>query len=68
MDVEVADEGLVWSIKSPKIVGKAQPVSKVIIFIGPRSDHSLPMSLTDGLTDSLTTLLKLDVTALLKIE
>ena len=24
------------------------------IFIGPRSDHSLPMSLTDSLTDSLT--------------
>ena len=32
--------------------------------IGPRSDHSLPMSLTH----SLRTLLKLDVTTLLKIE
>ena len=29
-----------------------------IIFIGPRSDHSLPMSLTNSLTHSLTTLLK----------
>ena len=37
-------------------------------FIGPRSDHSLPMSVTDSLTDSLTTFLKLDVTTLLKIE
>ena len=24
------------------------------VFIGPRSDHSLPMSVTDSLTDSLT--------------
>ena len=28
------------------------------LFIGPRSDHSLPMSLTHSLTHSLTTLLK----------
>ena len=41
-------------------------------FIGPRSDHSLLMSvthwLTDWLTDWLTNLLKPDVTTLLKIE
>ena len=30
------------------------------LFIGPRSDHSLPMSVTDSLTDSLTTLLKIE--------
>ena len=29
-------------------------------FIGPRSDHSLPMSVTDWLTHSLTSLLKLE--------
>ena len=38
------------------------------LFIGPRSDHSLPMSLTNWLTNWLTNLLKLDVTTLLKIE
>ena len=44
----------------------------VSIFIGPRSDHSLPMSvthwLTDSLTHSLTNMLKLDVMTLMKIE
>ena len=29
-----------------------------MVFIGPRADHSLPMSLTHSLTDKLTTLLK----------
>ena len=40
------------------------------IFIGPRSDHSLPISLTDWLTDSLTDWRPFgtDVTTLLKME
>ena len=38
------------------------------IFIRPRSDHSLRLSVTDSLTHRLTNLLKLDVTALLKLN
>ena len=33
-------------------------LSQLEVFIGPRSDHSLPMSVTHWLTNSLTTLLK----------
>ena len=57
----------VWSVNVVVSVTKVG-YWLIFIFIGPRSDHSLRMSLTDSLTHSLTTLLKLDVTALLKIE
>ena len=54
--------------QEPLLSCQVSPLAKnrflkaMTFFIGPRSDHSLPMSVTDWLTNWLTTLLKLDVT------
>ena len=47
------------------MIGEASPTNNAV-FIGPRSDHSLPLSVTDSLTHSRP--FGINVTALLKNE
>ena len=47
------------SVNSFNSYSAVLPPSPMVFFIGPRSDHSLPMSVTDWLTHWLTNLLKI---------